>query len=300
MMRRVAVLALAVLPLAAGAQALGEIQLRTEDQVIGNAECPGSSDNTGLELTWQIEMSSGETFTTDARYAIWASTNQGCPDNDTNAGITTDTVRTGIRVLGPFDSYPRSGDARLTPQEVLGKIGRTCASPDDTVYLCVRLTRGTSGSTTIGEASGSFELQTAKPDRPTGVSATPSDHALRVKWVEVTSGVEVKDYQAIATNVADANDVHRSSFVSGTDARIEGLELVPYKVTVVARSLGDNLSDPSTDDVTETPVAVDDFFEFYDKAGGRDSGGCGTAGGGGLAAALAALASLRARARRRP
>jgi hypothetical protein len=72
-----------------------------------------------------------------------------------------------------------------------------------------------------------------------------------------------------------------------------------YFVRATQTDLAGNVSDASPE-VSGTPVEIQDFWEYYQGAGGTDGGGCGVAGGAGLSlgAALAVVGLWLASRRR--
>ena len=303
MLPRTALLALLAAPIAAGAQTptIGQVLFPDDDQYIGQAECTGDAE---MGLSWLVALESGQAYpVVNPLYAIYTSNDPDCADTNTSTGDVTVAVQTDIP--GAVGTTPRvqaypglTGDPAPVVSRFTSPLSLGCSSADTTVYVCVRLTA--QGETTVrGTAKGYFRLQLAAPNAPTGVSVRPSESALVVSWTASTGTVTVKDYQARATNVADPGDVHASGWVSGTSARIEGLvNGTFYDVVVVARSLGDNESVEAAAPAPVAPVPVDDFWEHYVAAGGREEGGCTTGGGAGALAALG-LVALRALGRRR-
>jgi hypothetical protein len=302
MLPRATLLALLAAPIAAGAQTptSGQVLFPDDDQYIGQAECAADA---GMGLSWLVALESGQVYPVlNPLYAIYTSNDPDCADTNTSTGDVTVAVQTDIPggTTLRVQTYPgTTGDPAPVVSRFTSPLSLDCASPDTSVYVCVRLT-AQGESTVRGTAKGYFTLQLAAPNAPTGVSVRPSESALVVSWTASTGSPAVKDYQARATNVGDPGDVHVSDWVTGTSARIEGLvNGTSYDVVVVARSLGDNLSVEAAAPAPAAPVPIDDFWEHYVAAGGQEEGGCTTGGGAGLLALLGALA-LRAAGRRRP
>jgi uncharacterized protein (TIGR03382 family) len=162
------------------------------------------------------------------------------------------------------------------------------------IYVCVQ---ARSSGNVVGIARGRITLSTARPGKPTDVSATAADDgALEISWKSPTGDPPALDFDVVAIGPVNT---HTATEVRGERFVMTGLEnFVAYTINVYAVSEAGNVSDKS-DDVTGTPAAVLDWWEWYRLNGGLDSGGCGAGGAGplallGVAALLAALRRRRA------
>jgi hypothetical protein len=311
MLRRVALLGLVALPLAARAApptpAAGTVTFSdppatrvttpTADAgyYVGTSQCNGSN---ALQISWLAQLSGTTAYPTSPVYAILASNNSAANCGSGTTGTVATQNATG-RTQPSEETYTGTLGAFLT------QAGLDCAgTTDKTVYVCVRLQNGTD-ATAVAWTSGSFVLQLAPAQAPDGdgVTVTPSDAALKVSWQKSATPPVVKDYQAIARQVSPACATgceFRSPWTTDTSTTVGGLTNGnTYAVTVVARSYGNNTSTTESAPAQNgTPVPIDDGWDHYKAVGGREVGGCATSGGAGLAAGLAALALLAATRRR--
>ena len=141
----------------------------------------------------------------------------------------------------------------------------------------------------IVEYGDSFESETIELNRdytaPTGVSdasATPGEQALEVSWGSIDTA---ERYRAcVAESSFTINDVLDGTIscttTEQTSTRIEGLTNgTNYLVAVLSEDAAGNVSTLCDGAVFAegTPIAVNDFYEEYRAAGGRDLGGYGCA-----------------------
>ncbi len=141
----------------------------------------------------------------------------------------------------------------------------------------------------IVEYGDSFESETIELNRdytaPTGVSdasATPGEQALEVSWGSVDTA---ERYRAcVAESSFTINDVLDGTIscttTEQTNTRIEGLTNgTNYLVAILSEDAAGNVSTLCDGAVFAEgiPIAVNDFYEEYRAAGGRDLGGYGCA-----------------------
>jgi len=182
-----------------------------------------------------------------------------------------------------------------------------CNVSDTNIMLCVQARD--SGGNLIGTARTTLIVSTKAPNAPASASATPGEEALNVSWAASTDTPVAEYYIAevrtgpaidptVSTSVSKSSGPVAGGVTTGTiDTRIEGLTNgVVYEVFVTAYSTADNASDPVFAG-TASPAPVNDFWETYRAAGGREQGGCapGAAGPLALLAAVSLLALLRRR-----
>ena len=120
------------------------------------------------------------------------------------------------------------------------------------------------------------------PSAPTEVSAEPGEQNVDISWSDelnsTESDVSYRVYYAESSFEADDLDnVYQTSTTSGTSIEVDDLELgTTYYFRVVTLDSFSNISSPS-EQVSASPVAVNDFFEEYARKGGREEGGfCAT------------------------
>ncbi len=306
-MKRASLLALVAAPTIAAAQTAGTITFdngRTFTNYINAAECAGGST---IDLAWTVTiLSPFMAFPLGGKYQVYVSnqqpTNNTCFTKNDSTGLAAGPVGTQIDATGqtmaaqPFD-----------PSLIVSAAGKSCTTTgDQTIYVCVQ---GTSSGSNFGFATGTLTLSVSPPPAPVNVSVAPGDSALNVSWDPgvATSGAlgDSQEYQVDATFVrttstATDSGTHSSGRVTATDLRLGGLvNTVVYEVRVSAFSKAGNQSSPSDPAVEGMPEVVDDFWDTYRSAGGREQGGCASGAGAAGTLALLAAASLVAVLRRR-
>jgi hypothetical protein len=194
----------------------------------------------------------------------------------------------------------------INTQALVAAAGKGCTD-GAVLTICVQGIDAANGNALFSIASASVTISTTIPPPPTITGITPGDSALNVSWdagtVTSTFAGDSYSYQLEAvmvgttTAITDPN-THTSSTFTSTSARFDGLvNSVVYAVTVRAFSKAGNASNPSAA-VNGTPGAVNDFWDAYKAAGGRDNGGCASGLAGPLAMALVAGALALSRRRR--
>jgi hypothetical protein len=297
MLRRAALLACLLAPVAAAAQTFTV----TPAGPFGDADCAAGSTTHPLTLNWTVATAPSGT---NQIYEVRASQNldTSCASGNvvTGAGAITATSAT--------QSFPPVGTL-LHPLDLLTQVSGLTSCPaagtNTTIYLCVRLcTVACTAPVSGGVATGNILFQNGPPAIPVISVIKPADGALWVYWSPGTGGsVAAASYTVSAAAVNSIQDVftHEQAGITDTSYRLGGLNNgVKYSVTVKAISVGGNASDPSTA-IEGTPQPVDGFWEIYQGAGGREQGGCGGPAGAasllGLAALLGAMRLQRLRRR---
>jgi uncharacterized protein (TIGR03382 family) len=318
-MRRASLLAVLALPAVAAAQVTptptaGSITFPTQvntavDKYINAAECRSGT----ITLRWAISFDTNKGVANLASYQLYASDHaedsavnkERCPtENDdkltgVHAGSIVDAITTNLSDPSPeleFDT------ALIASVAGLG----ACNASGTTIMLCVQARDSSDGL--IGTARTNLTLSTTAPGAPESASASPGEQALDVHWGD-SSGEPTPEYHiaevvtgpgvdpTVSTSTSKA-----SGAVAGTGSgsvRIDGLTNgVIYAVYVTAYSTADNASDPVFAG-TASPTPVNDFWETYRAAGGREQGGCASGAGAAGTLALLAAASLVALFRRR-
>jgi hypothetical protein len=225
-------------------------------------------------------------------YAANKVTTGACPISDNDKG--DNSLRAGpVGSAVTTDLRETMIDVSFATSVIATRAGRGACDADGVIEVCVQ---ALSGGTDVGTARGTLQLSLAKPAAPALQSVTPGEQALNVDWDAPNPGAgESYEAFAVTTDPSDpafvgTQAIHSSGRATATDARVADLvNFAVYQVHVIAYSDADNPSDPSNV-VTSSPLPVDDFFEAYKKAGGRETGGCASGGVGLLA--LAGVASL--------
>jgi hypothetical protein len=308
-MRRAWLLALLAAPAVAAAQTptpgpglvtFPAVPQSATDGFINAAECLGGT----IALSWRPLFDTGKSFADMAvggSYQLYASntvTTGACPTTDADKGIDSlKAAPVGETITANLNET--MFDVAYATSVIAGAAGKgACnATANEDIELCVQAKDP--GGNAIGVARGKLILSLTKPSAPSLTSASSGEQALNVRWDAPNAGSN-ESYEAQASvdpNFLATSVIRSSGRVTGTEVRITRLENnVTYTVRVFAFSDADNQSDPSNA-VTGIPLPVNDFWEAYQAAGGREEGGCATGTAGLLA--LAGVASLLA-LRRRP
>jgi uncharacterized protein (TIGR03382 family) len=305
-MRRVLVMAILSAPaVAAAAVSAGPNQVVEIDNFsavtgfsyVNAAQCADSQANPLVQLEWQIPA-----FTTGGTYKVVASnTAPSASTTPPNTCPDTDDVPTqGVRA-GSVDST----SATLPVQQlavagslIVSRSGSVCTGADENkeVFVCVHWDSPTQNK--AGVATGRFRIQTAAPSPPTGVSASPADGRLIVRWTASTGSTLADRYFARATPVGGGTSAD-SATTNGTTVDIGGLtNNTTYDVVVFAVSIGGNASAASAA-AQGTPLPSDNFWEFYrNQSGANEQGGCASGGAGALALLFVAAGLVLSRRRK--
>jgi MYXO-CTERM domain-containing protein len=299
-MRRASLLVilLAASPPVAVAQNAGQVVVNAadgDDQFINIDECNGVGPTGPLSLSWNVQLESGTVA--GGAFFIFASNKapvtsgsaQICPpDNDADG---THTAQIGAEV--PPTGAQTTGVADRSTADFGTAAEFDCAEGqgDRTIHVCVEYRPTTGSSSRTGWAVGQLTLALRRPAAPTGVGATGGEGALNIAWSEGTQGpndAATASYRVQVTPQGGSDT--RTVEVNDTDARVEGLTNdVIYDIAVFALSDAENVSSTAATG-TGTPKPVNDFWDTYEAAGGREEGGCASGGAGTFA--LAGVASL--------
>jgi hypothetical protein len=320
--RALLVVSLLVAPALAGAQLINPGQVlftnhRDFPMYVNATEC---TNNASVTVQWSPQFLNGlTTLPVGGVYQLYASSLD--PRNNLAGGSTTGGSTTCFTSSNTTGNQPvtagqvsdvQGNNPIITQTAVINltdfvtKAGQAgCPSDNVMVWICVQ---GLSGGTPVAFASASVTISTTIPPPPVITEVTPGDSALNVTWgagtATTTATGDTYSYQLTAdmvgttTAVTDPNAPHLSSMYTSTSARFGGLvNTVVYAVTARAFSKAGNGSAPSAA-VNGTPLPVNDFWDSYKAAGGRDSGGCTSGLAGPLALALVAGALALSRRRR--
>lgn len=325
-MRRAWLLALLATPAVSAAQTVpaptrgsGDITLATQvntavDEFINAAEC---LDGT-IKLQWSpvyVTTPTAKSAADLGSYQVYASDQPtvdavksgDCPTTNGDKGVTglhagavSDRITGAANLIDPspvleFDT------ALIASVAGLG----ACNVSDTNIMVCVQARD--LGGNPIGTARRTLIVSTKSPNAPESASVTSGENALNVRWGD-SPGLPEPEYHiaeavidpTVDPSVSTTTVVASSGPVPGAganDVRLEGLENgVVYAVYVTAYSTADNPSDPIFAG-TAAAAEVNDFWETYRAAGGREQGGCGPGAAGPLAllGAVSLLALLRRR-----
>jgi uncharacterized protein (TIGR03382 family) len=250
----------------------------------------------GIVITWNSSASLGD----KVRLAAQSS----CPATPPSAG-TQGTLGPDIDWTGTRQSLS------VVVKTIADATSVSCTGPNDTtVRLCVYLP--SSQTPLVGSAD--FVFRTALPPAPARVTVSPANNALVVSITpglknDTDATVDSAAYQALVYDETNTSLQAQSDVVAKTSIRVgvsngpEGCASTSTcpRYAVRARAFTSTDADTrnqSADTLaagTFTPEPFDDVWTRYKAAGGREEGGCGTAGGGALSPLLLALALLRRR-----
>jgi hypothetical protein len=287
MIRRLALILALLSPVAALAQAAGEVLM--VPAAFGYADCLAlAAPPTYVTMAW----TSSQAPVTDDVYRVYVSSN--------NAACST-VVSTAKKVGGDVTATTTSGTlGGLVRYTFLFDSGASCTSGGATATISVCVQHVNAAGTVKAFMSGSAPLYLAPPPVPVIASVAPGDSALYVSWGAVSGTVPAASYEVNATAYSPINlaDEHIQVFTGATNNRVTGLTNgVTYQVTVKSVSPGSNVSIASAE-AFGTPAPVSDFWDAYHGAGGREQGGCG-GGPAGLVSLLGVALAWRG-LRRRP
>jgi hypothetical protein len=318
-MRRLLAIILVAGPLVAGAQTAATITFdgSSTSPTIIKAQCNGAQAADTISLAWMIQMISGNSFPLGGggEYRVFAATSD--PGNTTPYCYTPGTTGQTVGKVTTTPTTPAvtstSSSATVTTSDLASKAGYDC-TVDKTITVCVAWypTSGSADSSFQGYAKGQVNLKVVPPDAPVVDTVQPGGKSLTI-WVKTpattTSTVAASTFRARAVGPDSVEHLSDPVAAAGTTpvrARIDGLvDGVLYTVTAFAYSAEGNqsvLSDcyrlpiGAATCTTVAPRPVQDAWEFYKAADGRDSGGC-DAGPAGMVALLGAVTLLRIRRR---
>ncbi len=248
----------------------------------------------------------GPALSADQESMVFISRTSSCSESTTGTPPDAMILRGRASRTTLSDKYPAdNSNELLTARKLFDFVAADCggsAGIDTAVYLCVKIFTPSTGVIAASTAVGSvaIQLDSAPPATPTEVTTSALDSGLNIGWSMPTDLLGAARY-AVRVIAPDGTD--KGATISGSATRaasIDGLENgQAYTVSVVAYDSSGTTSDranvsaPSVS-VVGTPQPVQDFFERYRQAGGKESGGCSTG-----AVSLIALLGLAALRRRR-
>jgi hypothetical protein len=280
----------------------------TVDQFINLNECRGLTGPRGEppELKVKARFEANLNFT---NYQLYAATTDDIfnADAPTECEENPDGDITGFVFgrVGEERTQDITGDfldAVYATSLIVAAIGRAACDDARDIFLCMEARRGTGHGAAVGVARAKLSLVVSRPRPPTLTSVTGGERALNVEWDADAPGpgesyaVVTRTDSPLDPEWAGTTVVRVSPRATANDLRVEGLTNgAVYTVEALAFNDADNPSDPSNA-TTAVPVNVIDFWEGYERAQGRDQGGCGTRGAGVFALlGVGALVALRRR-----
>jgi hypothetical protein len=315
----------------------GPGQVTFDNAFIGAEGCSSTATSPPtVRMAWsdQLDSASGgvatagvfRIYASNTLPALTASGARFCAtQNDPNASppvfaglVGSDRPNSGTQLTGVAEAVNESA--------LVGQAGYgACTQDGKPVYVCVHFYPYQTGTTVPSAtatawAFGTMTLSLTKPSVVTLDQLLPGNGALNVYWSDHASPQAAKykvralsldptmltslpspgDFDpASAYSAFDPRDPnrHETGFLTGTKYRMSGLlNDVPYAVAVIAYSAAESPSEPSNI-LSSEPQLVNDFWQLYQAAGGKETGGCsaGFAGPVGLGLLLATLALVRRR-----
>lgn len=262
-------LSLLVLPAAAQAVVTVKVNNATTTLNFGRATCKAA---TTASFSWDV----GQGFDP----ATQTITLRASGKSDCSANTTDKTY--------PLPTNPQTGQLTVALSDFLFELSGGCdadvpSSAAKTAWFCVTLAGTGTGSTPVtGSATVSYAL--TPPTAPASVSAQGGNNLIRVSWAIGNSAEKIANYDVYVVEAGGAvtdSTPAVAKAVAATSATVEAtssggglLNDVPYDVVVRARDTFDNVSALSAA-ATATPVAVDDFYNYYRRSGGQAEGGGG-------------------------
>jgi len=273
------------------------------DEVINIAECNGTVAGDSVTLQWNLALTPTQTTT---HYRIYATTSS-CPNTGSPPTNGFKEITAGYQALSTqAGSWTTAINVR---NDLITPLALTSCSAGATIRFCVLVfdtnNDGTAQVQSTFTATGTIGLNVSAPGQPTGVSAASGDGALTVAWAagsgtattwEVTATPAAAN-AALACTGGGVPATRSCSGSSTSSCRITGLTNdACYDVTVRGFSDVNNPS-PVSATASGVPRPVEDFWERYQTAGGREQGGCSA--GSASALGLLLLAALAPRLKRR-
>lgn len=273
-----------------------DFQGRSEE-VVTSSDC-----GQNRAVTWRVTLAGGGTPCTDL--LLWVtlgncnSDGPGTDDQDLGAVSSSEWASslTGT-VQIPINDLPLFTQAGGTPcgGAVVQQDMKVCAQYKYAPYL------GTCSSPQVVRVSTSptIRFDNQPPVPPTLSEVVPLDGALSVTVSASSDTFAIHlEYRQDDPSGATGFTSSGSFTVDRSTARIDGLSNgTLYEIRARAEDSAGNLGDYSNI-VKGTPVHTEGFLDRYLNAGGQETGGCATAGGG-TAVWLALVVGLRLISRRR-
>lgn len=227
----------------------------------------------------------GENPKIEIRWSVDATSYSGC-DYSVKVGSCSETGEMGPRSSESCHDVETqlSFDGGYTNREVKFDLtyllGEECSKGDtgeSAVYFLIACTDPFTGTDQQYAETVNFVWDYDAPSPPSSISLEAGESNIKVDWQDEsnTGAVEYNVYWSTASfdddDLADLDDSKKGA--SSTSYQINDLEIgATYYVGV---TVVDDFGNESTlsEIVSETPVAVDDFWEHYKKAGGQEQGG---------------------------
>jgi hypothetical protein len=208
-----------------------------------------------------------------------------CEDPNIEIGDPRSTDGTGSDIFISTNQttgiYPPE-TSELTFQDILDTYTpstKTC--PNDfelDTYFCIRWQYETTEYLTttkyIYRGGTKIRFDTKPPAAPVLAAPTPGESNLKLKWT-APADTDLAGYIIYhSVSGADSWSTNTLTDAGATSYQLTGLENnVTYDVKVAAIDQAQNEGNTSTPVVTGTPIVINDFFETYKNAGGKEDGG---------------------------
>jgi hypothetical protein len=280
-----------------------------------DCEQPAATQSLPIGFTWVYPFATGQTY----NYFLSLDQNCVPPTNSTiTTGTTTSTSNSSALVeaaqtrMEPADGMTTGADANTTLTfqgiwayyaQAMNQINGTtqvmyqpapspAVCPNNittaTLYFCVYMetpSSTTTGTNTIVSGALAFTLDSTPPPAPATPTAKGLDSAVSVSWTANT-GTPTTVYYTVHVQDPLTNMDVSSTTTTGTTAIVEKLvDGVTYNVFLNALD-GSGTSPPKTSNVSAnsgvvqaTPVQSLAYFTQYKLDGGKENGGCRSAGG---------------------
>ncbi|MBF5044962.1 hypothetical protein FGE12_21350 [Aggregicoccus sp. 17bor-14] len=272
-------------------------------RTVGPADC-----GTNVSITWSVD-----TAQVCDNLVVWVQPfADNCPSDGTlPANRLTVFTRTPSQVasaspLSNVNGSQHGGTENIALDTLLTTVGTpTAVGSKNACGADVQETRlfrvcgfTKASSDLVGSCSSTKNITSTPSDLQIAYDhEKPAPPALTVKGQDGKLVVTIPDADDIATAQVEYRKETDTGFTpAGSHSPTKSFEIsnldngVTYFVRATQTDLAGNVSDLSAE-VAGTPVAVTDFYEAYQAAGGTETGGCGVAGGASLStgAALAVL-----------
>ena len=317
MRKAIVIAALVLCPLAARAQftltspqAITTTASTVPQIYVGRFNCPNEQLTFNWDLTALGGIQVGQTVNivkTNSSSNCNLTTAPTDPGSSSNAAPTqtttgSDTVSAESMILDQDAGMPGGCDNTTT----------SAANPYK-VFYCVQVSTASTINTNATATSANIQINfsTGQPTTPTTPTVEAGDQHLKVFWTAGNSGEPILSYQVHVLPAIDGGVIDGSKGTKITAPQVDadvsqddnGDKLqddVHYNVLVVATDVYNNVSEPTpaTDGV---PLHVLDFYGLYRTDNGRagGGGGCESPGPSTWIAAVALLAALLARRKKR-